>query len=150
MPTTAVYNRVGVLEEFEPSSESVTNYVERVQMYFVANDVVAAKQVSTFLSAVGRRTYAVLRDLVLPDDPKDKTFDELVAVLKQHYEPVPLVIAERFNFHRRYQQPSESVSEFAAELKKLSLHCKFGAYLDEALRDRLVCVWGARQPKRSC
>lgn len=30
--------RVGTLDEFEPSSETVTNYVERVQMYFAAND----------------------------------------------------------------------------------------------------------------
>ena len=50
-----------------------------------------------------------------------------------------LVIAERFNFHRRYQQQGESVSEFAAELKKQSLNCKFETHLDEALRDRLVC-----------
>lgn len=26
-----------------------------------------------------------------------------------------------------------------AELRRLSTHCKFGAFLDEALRDRLVC-----------
>ena len=132
-------NKVGTLDEFEPSTESVTNYVERVQMYFVANDIAEAKQVSTFLTAVGKRVYAVLRDLVSPDNPKDKDLTELVSVLKQHYEPVPLVIAERFNFHRRCQQHGESVSEFVAELKRLSLHCKFGAYLNEALRDRLVC-----------
>jgi len=131
--------RVGTLDEFEPSSETVTNYVERVQMYFAANDIAEAKQVSTFLTAVGKKTYAVLRDLVSPDNLKDKTLEQLAAVLKQHYEPVTLVIAERFNFHRRYQQQGESVSEFAAELKKLSLNCKFGTHLDEALRDRLVC-----------
>ena len=51
-------------------------------------------------------------------------------VLKQHYEPVTLVIAEWFTFHRRCQQPGESVAEFAAELKKLS---KFGIYLDDSL-----------------
>lgn len=31
------------------------------------------------------------------------------------------------------------MSEFAAELKKLSLNRKFGMHLDETLRDRLVC-----------
>ncbi len=97
------------------------------------------QQMITFLSAMGKKTYAVLRDLFSPENPRDKTILELAAVLKQHYEPVPLVIAERFNFHRRCQQHGESVSEFVADLKRLSLHCSFGAFLDEALRDRLVC-----------
>ena len=94
---------------------------------------------STLLSAIGKKTFAVLRDLVSPDNPKDKTLDQLVEVLKQHYEPATLVIVERFTFHRRCQQPGESVAEFAAELKKLNLNCKFGTYLDDTLRDRLVC-----------
>ena len=28
---------------------------------------------------------------------------------------------------------------YLAELQKLALHCQFGAYLMEALRERLVC-----------
>ncbi len=131
--------KIGGLNEFESATEAVTNYVERVEMYFAANDLAEAKQVVTFLSAMGKKTYAVLRDLVSPESPRDKTILELAVVLKQHYEPVPLVIAERFNFHRCCQQHRKSVSEFVADLKRLSLHCSFGAYLDEALRDRLVC-----------
>ena len=77
--------------------------------------------------------------MVAPDRPKDKTYNELVTVLKQHFEPKPLVIAERFHFHRRAQAVGESIAEYLAELRRLSTHCKFGAYLEEALRDRLVC-----------
>ncbi len=84
--------KIGVLDEFESATQAVTNYVERVEMYFAANDVAEAKQVVTFLSAMGKKTYAVLRDLVSPESPRDKTILELAAVLKQHYEPVPLVI----------------------------------------------------------
>ena len=92
-----------------------------------------------FLSAIGAKPYALLRNLVTPDLPKDKTFVQLVEVLKKHYEPKPLVIAERFNFHRRAQQTGESVKEFAAELRRLTIYCDFGDHLDEALRDRFVC-----------
>ena len=45
------------------------------------------KKVSTLLSAISRKTFAVLRDLVSPDNLKDKTLDQLVEVLKQHYKP---------------------------------------------------------------
>jgi len=50
-----------------------------------------------------------------------------------------LVIAERFHFHRRNQAPEESVNDYVAELRRLATNCAFGAYLEEALRDRLVC-----------
>ncbi len=33
--------------------------------------------------------------------------------------------------------------DFAADLKRLSVKCEFGAYLDEALRDPLVCGLGS-------
>ena len=38
----------------------------------------------------------------------------------------------------RVDRPSESIAEFAAKLRKLSLHCEV-ANLDDALRDQFVC-----------
>ena len=58
---------------------------------------------------IGGKTYAILKNLVAPTLSKDKTFDELVAALKGHFEPKPLVIAERFHFHRRAQAEGESI-----------------------------------------
>ena len=74
-----------------------------------------------------------------PALPQDKTFADLVEVLKRHFEPQSLVIAERFHFHKRSQALRESVANFMEELRKLSTHCEFGDHLDEALRDRRVC-----------
>ena len=59
--------------------------------------------------------------------------------LHQHLSSKPLLIAERFRFHRRNQLESETVSAYLAELRKLSLYCEFGTNLDVSLRDRLVC-----------
>ena len=50
-----------------------------------------------------------------------------------------MVIAERFHFHHRNQHSGESIAEYVTELRKLALHCEFKDYLDQALRDRLVC-----------
>ena len=74
-----------------------------------------------------------------PEQPKEKSYNDLVAVLKKHFEPKPIVIAERFHFHRRAQAVGESISEYMAELRKLTIHCHFVEYLDETLRDCLVC-----------
>ena len=92
-----------------------------------------------FLNAVGAQTYALLRDLLSPAKPASKSFAELQKALTDHFEPKPLVIAERFYFHQRTQGANESVLEYVAELRRLATHCEFGTFLQDALRDRLVC-----------
>ena len=129
----------GTIQEFHPESEQISAYLERINMYLKANDVKDDKWVPILLSVIGAKTYALLRSLVAPALPQDKSFASLVATLKQHFEPKPVVIAERFRFHRHDQAPGKSVAEYVAELRQLSTHCKLEAYLDQALRDRLVC-----------
>ena len=91
------------------------------------------------LSVIGAKTYSLLRNLVSPDKPQDKSFDQLVEALRRHFEPKPAVIAEHFHFHRRNQHVGESIADYMAELRRLSTHCQLEAYLEQALRDRLVC-----------
>ena len=74
-----------------------------------------------------------------PDDPATKGYDGIVKSLDNHLSTKPLVIAERFRFHKRDQKEGESVPVYVAELRKLSEHCDFKANLSDALRDRLVC-----------
>ena len=69
----------------------------------------------------------------------EKTIHELWRVLLTHFKPKPLVIVERFHFHRCNQASGESISDYVVELRQHATHCEFGAYLKEALCDRLVC-----------
>uniref|UniRef100_A0AAV2LNZ5 ribonuclease H n=1 Tax=Knipowitschia caucasica TaxID=637954 RepID=A0AAV2LNZ5_KNICA len=83
-------------DEFKPEHETWSAYVERMELLFEAHDVDDGKKVPVLLSSVGAATYGLLRNLVQPDKPKDKTFDQDVTILRDYYEPKPLVIAERF------------------------------------------------------
>ena len=129
----------GRIKEFHPEEESIESYLERVELFFTANEVANEKKVAVFLSIIGSKTYAILRNLVAPAKPSSKGFDALCAQLKKHFQPSKIVIAERFHFHRRSQGPEEFISEFLAELRRLATHCSFGEFLNDALRDRLVC-----------
>ena len=60
-------------------------------------------------------------------------------MLRSHFEPEPIVIAERFNFYKRDQKSGESIPNFVADLRRLAANCKFGTHLNDALRDRFVC-----------
>ncbi|XP_060799470.1 uncharacterized protein K02A2.6-like [Neoarius graeffei] len=88
---------------------------------------------------MGPKTYGLLRSLVAPVTPGEKSYEDIVTVLKDHFTPKPLVIAERFRFHKRNQGEGETIAQYVAVLKRLSEHCEFGAYLEDALRDRFVC-----------
>ena len=131
--------RYGQLQEFKPGSDSINAYLERVSLYFAANDVADGKKVPVLLSSIGAPIYAVLSDLLAPEKPGDKSFDAISTALCNHFEPKRSVITERFHFHKRDQAAGESISDFDAALRKLATHCQFGDTLQETLRDRFVC-----------
>lgn len=129
----------GKIEEFSPEKETISNYLERVELFFQANDIADDKKMPIFLSIVGGNVYALLRNHLSPIKPQEKSVADLTAELKKHYEPKRVVIAEWFNFHWRNQASDESISDYIAELRKLAINCDFGDYLEESLRDRFVC-----------
>ena len=88
------------------------------------------------LTVIGKHNFSLLQNLVAPESPKDKSFDDLTKILKSHFEPKKLVIAERFNFYQCDQQDGESTMDFVADLR--CLNCEFEV-LDQALRDHFVC-----------
>ena len=101
--------------------------MERVEQFFLANDIDDDHKVPTLLSLIGGKTYTLLRDLLAPEKPATKSFQQIVTTLQQHLSPKPLEIEE------------ESILSYVAQLRTLATHCNFGGNLNEALRDRLVC-----------
>ena len=129
----------GRLQEFQPDSDSIKSYLERASLYLKANGITDNKRVPILLSSIGASTYTLLSDLVSPTAPGEKSFDDLCAALRNHFEPRRSTIAERFHFHKRDQAAGESIAEFDAALRCLSIHCQFGETLEDSLRDRFVC-----------
>ena len=118
------------LQGFCMESESITAYLEYVQLFMRANSVEDCKKVVVLLSVVGGKTYNLLRSLLTPATPGDKSYKDIVKVLKEHFEPKPSIIVERFHFQQRTQVPGESVVDYVAELKCLATCCEFGDHLD--------------------
>lgn len=118
----------------------------RLEQFFVANEITgddrAVKRRATFLSVVGRSDYNLLRSLIAPAKPIEKSFEELVEVLTAHYSPRPTEVMQRFRFNSRAKKEGESIADYVAALRKLAEFCNYGAALDKMLRDRLV--WGVK------
>ena len=129
---------IGKIESFDDTKENWETYVERVEQFFLANDIDDDHKVPTLLSLIGGKTYTLLRDLLAPEKPATKSFQQIVTTLEEHLSPKPLEIAERFRFYKKNQHEGESILSYVGELRKLATHCNFGGNLNEALRDRLV------------
>ena len=119
-----------------------TQYIERLDYYFVANGIEdATKRRAILLSVVGANTYRLIRNLVGPAKPDDKTYKELVDLMMKHQCPPPSETVQRFKLNTRMRQPNESVSTYVAELRPLIEFCGYpaGEQTNKMLRDRLVC-----------
>ena len=133
----ATYGKIG---EFKESEESWTHYIERLEQYFLANEVdEVGKKRAILLRVWGSKTYALARDLLQPVRPAEATFKKIVDTLDKHFSPRPSETVERFKFHSRNRKDGEGVRTYVAALCKLSEHCNYGETLPEMLRDRLVC-----------
>ena len=128
----------GKLESYD-ETEDWGQYVERLEHYFSANEIDdGGKKRDIFLSVCGQRTYKLIRDLVAPGKPGDKTFTALTKLVKDHKQPEPSEIIQRFKFNSRIRHSDESVRAYVAALRSLTEHCNYGETLNAMLRDRLV------------
>ena len=128
------------MDSFDLETNIVTEYIERVKQYFISNDVTdEKKQTAIFLTVIGNETYSLLRNLLAPESPVGKTVKTLSETLIYHLKLQPIIIAEPYKFYCRNQSENENITEYLAELRKLTLNCDFKDFLDQALRDRFVC-----------
>ena len=104
----------GSIGEFDPDREDWTSYTERLEQYFTANDMKdAGKQRAILLSVCGPKSYQLIRNLVAPNKPTEKTFAEICSAVKDHHHPKPSAIVRRFQFHSRTRRDGESISAYS-------------------------------------
>lgn len=120
------------LDPFDCQKGDFDYYLEQFDHFLVLNSVKAEnKKVPLFISSIGQEAYKILKDICNPSDPKEKSFDQLKALLQEYFA--------RREFYRRNQRPGEYTGAFVNELKRLSVKCNFGPFTHEALRDRIAC-----------
>jgi len=78
---------LGKIQHFDPELEGWSEFVERLEQFFEAKEIVGndnkAKRRSTFLLVVGPGPYKLLRSILAPVKPSELTFEQLVEVLQK-------------------------------------------------------------------
>ncbi|XP_046398236.1 uncharacterized protein LOC124165041 [Ischnura elegans] len=131
------------MEKFVLGVDDWQSYEERLEEYFIVLDLGSeeaqlSKKRAILLSSIGKDAYNVVRNLCAPKKPAECTYSEITGKLTKYFNPDRSVIAERHRFNQRVQLAGENVHQFAAGLRESSRYCKFGGFLDEALRDQFV------------
>ena len=67
---------VGRVGEYVDGKKDIASYIQRVELYFAANYVKADYKVATVLAFIVADAYGVLRNLLFPERPKDKSFEQ--------------------------------------------------------------------------
>ena len=95
---------VGSIGPLDRGTETWTAYSERMQLYLAATPSSMQIDDAVFLSLCGPHMYQLIRSLLAPIKPTDKTLEELFSLVKDHLEPAPSAIMQHFNFNARPQK----------------------------------------------
>ena len=128
----------GQISAYIEGEEDFDTYTKRVKNFFIANGVEKEKKLAIFLTVIGPKVYKLLASLILPKEPENCSFEEVVKCLANHYKAERNPIYERFVFYRCNQNMGESISNYVARIKALAGTCEFNENLEEMLRDRFI------------
>ena len=85
--SAAVVPTIGQMEEFNSENESISAYLERFSLFVSVNGIAEEKRAPTLLLVLGKYNYTLIRGLVSPDKPEDKSLKDLSTLLKKHFDP---------------------------------------------------------------
>ena len=133
----------GSLQPYDPSTDwrlyelSLTNF-------FLAHEIGAPtgnnldRRVPILLATIGLRAVGIIRSLCAQADPRTKTYTDLT-LLRRHYTKTPSKALARQKLTEARQSETESIDEFMARLRELSLDCQYeNATLTEVLRVQII------------
>ena len=95
----------GTVSQYQQSKDTWTTYVERLNHYFIANDVTdEGKKRSILLSACGSSTYKLIRSLVEVGQLATSPYS-----VAGYYQPIPSEIVQRYKFNTRVRASRELI-----------------------------------------
>lgn len=99
----------------------------------------AKRKRAVLLSGMRAQTYDLMRNLLSPSKPGDRSYEDLVKLLKDYFQPKTIKIMQRWIFNARNRKPDKSVSDYVTALRKLTQDCNISDSSTVMLKDWLVC-----------
>ncbi|XP_072389574.1 uncharacterized protein [Diabrotica undecimpunctata] len=126
------------VESFNQSATKWSRWVKRLEGAYKVFKIPDEMRLPYLLHYMGSEAYDTLGDKLAPEVPEDKSYDDIVNLMDNFYNPAPLEIAEIFRFQSKRQAEEETIQEYLYSLQKLSINCNFSTYLKSAIRNQFV------------
>ena len=131
-------NHIPKIPQFNPSEIALEKYIVLLEANFSTYEVTDENKKKNFLIvSLGTKIFDTLCNLTAPELPSDKTYDDLVTLLKDHFTSRPSYHRSLCLFQQRRKSSTETLKEVYVDLKNLANNCKFGNSYDGRLRDQL-------------
>ena len=78
---------LGYMEAYNPDMDDWSTYIERLNLFFLANAIKDNKKVAVLLTVLGMKAYSLLQTIITPSKPAKKTCIQLVDAMKSYVEP---------------------------------------------------------------
>lgn len=110
------------------------DFIDRMEQYFIANDIInMEKKRAILLSKVNAETYDMIDKICKPKKPREKSYEEIVKLVKGYLKLPASYLVHRNAFRQRMQLDNESISEYVAALQELTNDCQFNDTDDHVL-----------------
>ena len=117
---------------------SVRSWISRLdEALRLIKNIQNRDKVSHLIANIGDEGYQHLRSLTAPEDPNQKSYDELKKLLIDHLDPTPNPLGERFKFFRMCQGQA-NIQEWKSKLQYAAAFCDFGDYAAKAVTDQFI------------
>ena len=126
------------IDPFNPSKISFELWQNLLEANFSHLEISdAEKKKNVLLVSVGTEIFVVLDNICASDLPNTKSYDELLGLLKAHYDVKPSHHRSLLAFQQRRKKGGESLKELYVDLKSLAKDCDFKEQFDARVRDQL-------------
>ncbi|KAF0987233.1 hypothetical protein HZS_5721 [Henneguya salminicola] len=103
---------LGKIEIFDPENTSWKSYLEQFENWIFLNDIPEEKQSRTLLALVGPKTYEIVKTAALGKNINELPKEVIIEIIGNHFNPSPLIMAERFKFWSTRQEPEEPLRDY--------------------------------------
>lgn len=123
--------------------ENWLEFTQKLDVYLSLNDITdGQRKTAVLISCVCEQTYDILRNLCYPIKPKDKQYDQLIALLNRIYnksdERNGGVFRQRYQFYHAKQLEDETILGWLERIKVLADGCQFGDRYSVIVADRFL------------
>lgn len=127
------------MQQYNCENDDWIIYKERLEQFFISTRETNERKVNILLSLLENNTYKILRSLIHPDLPHEKTYEVLCETLKDRFGKVTAAFKERIKFESAKQEPAEGVRQWYTRVRNLATTCEF-RNLEEMVLNKFVCA----------